>query len=745
MFDKLSKLKLLTSRFAPKPSTRVPQLIVKNAKGDLLDNVSLVDDKYLLGRGSSCNIKIDSSIISDQHLSIVRDKNQSNAYIIEDLSSNGTYRGKQKIIEKVLLCDGDKFTLGSPQREDRIVIVFRNPLPLVRKIALYGLYCASSTFILATLYVGYEWNKYDVKNIKSIAASNSGVQIYDLELKQTLTKIDLSQKVSDKKLSDFPNWFNHALLISEDKYFYYHPGVDPAGIIRAIKNNVDGGDTQGASTITQQLARTLFSEVNTKNLPGKIKEAIVAFKLESTYSKDEILLSYLNRIFLGRRNGMENSAQLYFDKSIQDINLPEAATLITMLKSPGTRNPCDAGGVDGNSKKKRNVVIKQLAEAGMLKPVDADILRRSPDLPISESACNKYNKEIKAPYFNSYVEAEIKKLLGENIFKEGGITVETGIDLSMQEKAEKAFSQTINSTGNKYNFKLGAIVTLDKDTGLIKAMVGGGNYVNQPRNDAVYAQRQPGSTFKLFAYTAAIESGIPSTKAYSCNSLTWEGQYFSGCNHGSSGNTDLRTGFTRSENAIALRVAKDVGLSKVTDTARKMGIKSKLEEVPRLVLGQSLVNPLEITGAYSTIAAGGIRHQPKAILRIYDTKNCKDREPKNISTCPVLFDATKDKKDIESVLTPAVAATMTSLMRDVVTDGTGKNANIPGLEVVGKTGTTEGEGSKQNTDLWFIGFAKGKSEVTGVWLGNEDNSQMTTGTSAQAAKLWSDYMSSVYR
>jgi penicillin-binding protein 1A len=743
----------------------VPYLVVKDAKGELLDKRDLVKDEYTLGRGSDCDIKIDRGIISDRHLRIVRDKN--NAYTIEDLSSNGTYRGKGKINAATPLYNGDKFSLGSPRHDDRVVVIFNNPLPSWRKAALFGLYSASGVFIGLTLYGGYIWNKYDVKaKVISSGNRNSSVLIYDRGLKQTLTKIDSSQKVVNKKSSDFPEWFSSALMASEDASFYYHVGVDSKGIARALINNIQKKDEQGGSGISQQLARTLFPELRKekkvgnedktestskddnqnqqatqgRGIFGKIDEAIVTFKLESTYNKDEILELYLNRVPLGARNGFENAAQLFFEKSGKNLNLSEAASLIAMLQAPTDFSPCKSPGPDGLTIKQRNIVIDRLAATGIIEKVDAGTLKKSTRLPISENACKTDIQATKAPYFKSYVEKEVKRILGKKV----GIAVETGIDFDMQEKAEKAFSQTINSIGTKRNFKIGAIVTIDKDTGLIKAMVGGENYVNQQRNDAVDAQRSPGSTFKLFAYTAAIESGATPMTPYSCNPLTWDGQTFSGCNHGSSGNTDLRTGFARSENTIALRVAKAVGSSKVIETARKMGITSPLlNSEPRLVLGQSNVNPLEITGAYSTIAAEGVRHQTKAILKIYDTDNCK--EPENISTCVVIYDATKEPKDTESVLEPAVASTMTSLMRGVVTDGTGKNANIPGLEVVGKTGTAEAQGSSQNTDLWFIGFAKGKSEVTGVWLGNEDNSQLTTGTSADAAQLWKDYMSSVYR
>jgi penicillin-binding protein 1A len=741
-----SKIESISSRFGCNRVKRNPQLKILDAKGKLLSKFDLTEEKYLLGRANSCDIQIDRDFISDIHLSIVRDKHVPNGYILQDMSKNGIYQGKgeNKIEGAICLQNGDKFAIGSPQNEERIIIVFSNPLPLGKQICLYTLYGASGIVALSTLYVAIEWNRVDVKNIPSVS---SGVQVYSRDLKQTLTTRNLSQEVTDKKLDDFSPDLTNALIASEDSRFYWHLGIDPLGLGRAVVNNLSSSrDTQGASTISQQLARTLFAKqvggVLDRSGGRKIREAIVALKLESTYSKDELLRLYLNRVFLGKRQGFENTAQLYFEKSAKGLDLSEVATLIAMLPAPNKYNPCSAGGADGLSVEQRDIVINRLLKSRLITQQQYNTVTRSVYSPASKNACAKYIQETKAPYFNNYIEAEARRMLGTQRFDDGDFAIETGIDLQMQEKAELAFSQAIRSAGAKYNFTRGAIVTLDKDTGLIRAMVGGDSYEKQPQNDAVKAQRQPGSTFKLFAYTAAIEKGMLPTATYSCDPLTWKDRPFPGCNHGSSGNTSLITGFTRSENAIALRVAQDVGLDKVIGTAHKMGIKSPLEAVPGLVLGQSVVNPLELTGAYGTVASGGIRHQPKAILRIYDLRGCKDKD--NVASCRVIHDATKEAKDSESVLSPTVASTMTSLMRGVVTDGTGKNANIPGLEVVGKTGTTEMDGSKRNTDLWFVGFAKGKSEVTGVWLGNENNSQLTTGTSAQAAQVWSDYMSAVY-
>jgi membrane peptidoglycan carboxypeptidase len=266
-------------------------------------------------------------------------------------------------------------------------------------------------------------------------------------------------------------------------------------------------------------------------------------------------------------------------------------------------------------------------------------------------------------------------------------------------------------------------------------MDGGVDYQKSQFNRAVDAKRQPGSTFKLFAYTAAIAGGISPGKTYSCDPLSWGGRRFPGCGHGASGAANMYTGFTLSENVTALRIGRDIGLPKVLETAQKMGIKSQLDEVPAVILGQSVVNMLEMTGAYGSIADSGVWHKPHVIKRVYDTSNCN---LKQIKTCRVMYDHAKDGQSSRRVLPVGIADTLTTMMRGVVTNGTGKNAAI-GLGEVGKTGTTD-----DNVDLWFIGFIPSKNVVTSVWLGNDDNSP-TKGSSAQAAQLWGNYMGSVYR
>uniref|UniRef100_UPI00286E259A transglycosylase domain-containing protein n=1 Tax=Chamaesiphon sp. VAR_69_metabat_338 TaxID=2964704 RepID=UPI00286E259A len=576
-------------------------------------------------------------------------------------------------------------------------------------------------------------------NVNPLPDANGPVMVYAEGMEEPLRPPKVGAHKDLATLTDFSPYLPKALIASEDSRFYWHFGVDPWGVGRAlVVSRQKGKLTQGASTLTQQVARSLFrSYVGSEdNLPRKMREAVVALKLEATYSKDKILLTYLNRVFLGEdAHGFEDAAQHYLGKSARDLTLPESAMLVGILPGPNMFNPCveDKQGRKGTRAiERRNLVLTRMLETGVITQAEAREARRS-TLNYREEACTP-TSNTKAPYLYTYVFEELQEILGVETAKEGNFAIETGLDLNMQAKAETALRQSVAAAGSSYRFSQGSIVTLDRDTGIVKAMVGGINYQKSQFNRAVDAQRQPGSTFKLFGYAAAIEGGISPGKTYSCDPLAWGGRTFPGCNHGASGAANMYTGFTLSENAIALRVARDIGLPKVMETARKMGVKSPQDEVPALVLGQSVMNVLEMTGAYNAVADRGIWHRPRVIKRVYDTSNCS---LKQIDKCRVMYDATKDPQS-KRVLAASVADTLTTMMRGVVTNGTGKNAAI-GLGEVGKTGTTN-----DNVDLWFIGFIPAKNVTTGVWLGNDDNSP-TKGSSAQAAQLWGNYMGSVYK
>ncbi|HEY9906232.1 MAG TPA: transglycosylase domain-containing protein, partial [Thermosynechococcaceae cyanobacterium] len=535
-----------------------------------------------------------------------------------------------------------------------------------------------------------------------------------------------------KGLKDYSSYLPLAVLASEDSRFYSHLGIDPIGIARAVVTNVKGGEIrEGASTVTQQLARSVFrSYVGSEDSAGrKLREAIVALKLEFDYSKDFLLLTYLNRVYMGYGNfGFEDSAQFYFGKSARDLSLGEAATLAGILPAPNSYNP-----VQNYDKaiEQRNGVLDRMTELGMISADEANKARRS-RIEVNPKAKEELSKLI-APYYYSHVFNELQELLGERLAAEGNFIVQTALDIPTQAKAEASLRDAVESTGANAGFTQGAIVTVDSKNGEVVALVGGVDYKKSQFNRAT-AYRQPGSTFKMFAYTTALEQGFSSGATFSCAPLNWGGQYYEGCRAGGGGMT-IATGLALSENVIALRVAQEAGLDKVVSAARRMGVRSKLNSVPGLVLGQSEVTPLEMAGAFNVLANHGVRNPPRAIRRIYDGGECKD--PNNYTTCRLMYSNDKDAERNQVVVQPAIADRMTVLLQGVVQGGTGRPAAI-GRGEAGKTGTTN-----NNVDLWFIGYIP-DGLTTAIWLGNDNNSP-TGGSSAVAADLWRTYMGQVAR
>jgi penicillin-binding protein 1A len=717
---------------AIRKGARVPELWIWDGNADKPEVFPLVGDRYVVGRSSkSSDIVVRNPIISHVHCSLHRDRKNPRSFTIKDeQSTNGIYRGRRRL-KSFALFHGDTIALGPPELEAAVRVKYYNPPPIWVKLFRYSLFGTTGIFALVALLIGYEWSKVPVRPLPS--GVTGPVIIYAGDEETPLSSIQKSAHRELDNLEDFSPYLPQAVIASEDSRFYWHIGVDPLGIARAVIVNYQGqGIRQGASTLTQQLARSLFSEVGRENTAGrKLREMFVALKLEAFYSKNEILKTYLNRVYLGTGNyGFDDAAQFYFEKSAKDLTIAEAATLVAMLPAPNSYNPVQDY---DTALQLRNRVITRMANLGMISAEEADRARRS-RIEVSPKAREALSNII-APYFYGYVFEELRSLLGEELAKEGNFIVETALDLDMQAKAEEQLRNAVNSNGSRSNYSQGAIVTLDTRTGAILALTGGVDYKQSQFNRATQAQRQPGSTFKVFAYAAALEQGVSPNHTYSCDAVRWDGQTFKPCER-SSGAIDMYRALAQSENAVALRVAKDVGLNNLVDMAHRLGINSKLTTSPGLVLGQSEVNVLEITGAYGAFANRGVWNRPHAIKRILDGSDCQDFN--NLRTCREIYSQEKDGTVSKQVISPAVADTMTDLLQGVVQGGTGKSANI-GWREAGKTGTTD-----DAVDLWFIGYVRSRDLVTGVWLGNDDNSP-TSGSSAQAANLWGDYMREIVR
>jgi penicillin-binding protein 1A len=721
------------SQLALKPNARVPELWVQDADAPKAEIFPLLGDRYVLGRSSkSCDIVVRNPVVSQIHLSLARDQQRPRSFVLKDENStNGIYRGRRRI-NALPLRHGDTFTLGPPELAAAVRIQYIDPPPWYMKAIRYSLYGAGGLTGLVALLIGIESSKFSVRPLPE---ASGPVVVYANDLETPLRRPRTEAHVDMQRLSDFSPYLPKALMASEDSRYYWHLGVDPVGTLRAVLINTKKGQIrQGGSTLTQQVARSLFRNyVGTEDSVGrKLREAVVALKLETFYSKDQILLTYLNRVFLGVDTyGFEDAARHYFGKSAHDLNLSEAATLVGILPAPNTFNPCQSY---DTAIKRRNLVLGRMVSLGWINQEEAREARRS-RLDVRSNACEPI-KNTKAPFAYAYVFDELQQVLGEDLAKEGNFIIETSLNLKMQQQAETSLRSSVSNAGGTYRYSQGALVTLDSSTGEIRALVGGVDYQQSQFNRATDAQRQPGSTFKLFTYTSAIEQGISPRKFYSCAPLTWQGQRYRGCERAGGSGVDMATGLALSENVVALRVAQEVGLERVVDMARRLGIKSKLNPVPGLVIGQSEVNVLELTGAFGAIANRGMWHRPHIIKRVFDSSVCRDRTQPE--TCRVIYAYGEDAEASKRVLQPGVADTMTDLLQGVVQRGTGKSAAL-GLGEAGKTGTTN-----DNVDLWFVGFIPSQQIVTGIWLGNDNNSP-TRGSSAQAAQLWGNYMRQVVR
>ncbi|ACB53495.1 penicillin-binding protein 1B [Crocosphaera subtropica ATCC 51142] len=709
-----------------KKGAKVPEIRVKESPKEKLITYALIGDRYIIGRSSRhTDIKILHPIVSQVHCSLHRDQKNPRHFIIKDENStNGVYLGKRRV-KNLSLRHGDTLTFGPPELKDLATLTYHNPPPKWMQWLRYGFYGTGSLITLLIAWLLWETSKITVRPLPS--GVSGPVVVYARDGETPLSPLSDDPHHEIDRLKDFSPHLTQAVIASEDSRFYWHFGVDPYGILRAMVVNLkDDGIRQGASTLTQQLARSLFPEVGRENTAQrKIREMIVALKLEAVYSKDFLLKTYLNRVYLGVGNyGFEDAAQFYFDKSATELDIAEAATLVAMLPAPNLYNPVQDY---DTSVQLRNRVIDRMATLRMISPEEAARARRS-RINISPEA-RKALANSKAPYFYAHVFQELRQLLGTEIAKEGNFIVETGLDLNRQALAEKKLLEAVKTQGATYGFSNGAMVTLDTRTGEILALVGGTDYKQSQFNRVTQAKRQPGSTFKLFAYAAALEKGISPGKSYSCGGIRWQGQAYKPCER-SSGATDMYGGMAQSENTIALQVAREAGLNRVVDVAQRLGVHSELQAVPGLILGQSEVSVLEMTGAYAAVANDGLWQRPHAIRRILDGGDCTNNE--DWRTCREIYNFQTDNSARQQAISPQVAQTMTSMLRGVISNGTGRAASV-GLGEAGKTGTTD-----RAVDLWFIGYIPRKHLATGVWLGNDDNSA-TKGSSGQAAALWGNY------
>ncbi|MCW2348710.1 transglycosylase domain-containing protein [Sphingobium sp. B12D2B] len=484
--------------------------------------------------------------------------------------------------------------------------------------------------------------------------------------------------------SQIPEVMTRALVSVEDKRFYMHPGVDPIGVARAAwvgyVRRGEGRRLQGASTITQQLARNIFLN-NSYSAGRKLREMILALAMERKFSKSQILELYLNKVYFGGgAYGVDAASRKFFNHPATTLSLEEAAIIAGLVKAPSHYSPtADADAAAGRAR----VVLDVMAANGDLTSAE----RAAADLDSVRLVPEKAQDSVR--YFTDWVLPQLDTLIDE---REQPLDVYTTLDPRMQRAAVAALK------GHVPGGAQGALVSLDRD-GAVRALVGGLDYVSSNYNRATVAQRQPGSAFKLFVYLSALEAGYtPETRVVD-SPVTINGWSPRNDNRRNVGEIDVRTAFAYSINTIAAKLGMEVGFSTVADMARRFGISTTINTHPSMVLGTSEVHLIDMTQAFASVARKGVAVRPYGILKVTTADGT------------TLYEHEDDTSRV--LVAPWVAAGMTDLMQTAVNTGTGRAAQI-GRPVAGKTGTTT-----SNKDGWFVGFSSGLT--TGVWMGRDDN------------------------
>lgn len=556
------------------------------------------------------------------------------------------------------------------------------------------------------------------------------------------------------RLQDIPKHVRDAVVITEDRRFYQHSGIDYFRIFGAAMRNLRaGGYAQGFSTITMQLARNVFPDriSREKTILRKVKEARVARAIERRYSKDKILELYLNQVYLGNgAYGVETASQRYFGKPVRDVTVAEAAVLAGLLKGPERYNPRRFA---DRAIQRRNTVLELMRRSGAISDADASLAKAYP-LQLAERS----ESGDVAPYFVEWVRQELEEHFGKRLYDEG-LKVYTSLDVDMQSAAERALENQLQAieAGRHGAYKhltyeaylarsaeggergaanspylQGAFVAIDPRTGAVRAMVGGRDFGDSKFNRAVQALRQPGSTFKPIVYATAIHEGFGPSQIIDDSPLSLDqvsGEAWTPQNYDLKfqGNMPLRRALYQSRNIPAIRTGMALGTGNVIGMARRFGITTPIPPYPSIFIGSADVYPVQMIGAYSVFANLGLRTTPHAILKVENADG------------KLLW---KPNPDRDAVLSPEEAWLMVSMMKDVVVRGSAARIWANGFRVPagGKTGTTN-----DGADVWFIGYTA--DLVAGVWMGFDRPQKIKA--NAQGGELaspaWAAFMTEVYR
>jgi penicillin-binding protein 1A len=560
-------------------------------------------------------------------------------------------------------------------------------------------------------------NLPDVRQLRNFFPSET-TYIYDIKGK-LLTSVHGEANREVVPLDKISPNLKRAVLASEDGHFYNHHGINPTGIGRAIVvNSIAGGVKEGGSTITMQLVKNIFLSQK-RAFTRKIAEAVLAIRLEQILSKDQILEMYLNQVYWGHNNyGVQTAARSYFNKSAEYLNLGESAMMAGLIQAPEEFSPFASMKL---AKQKQKEVLGRMLDLNWITQQEYDGALKQ---EIKLGKIRSFQGSA-LPYVTNTVAQELAKKFGREALLKGGMRVQTTVDAEFQKMAEQTvvkWHDRLRGQGLSKNQI--ALVAIDPRTHFVKALVGGVDPKISEFNRATQAQRQPGSSFKPFVYYAAFASGrfAPDSTVVDApvSYRDGDGWYFpKNYDGGFSGAMSIRTALAQSRNIPVIKLGKAIGMNKVVETCRTLGIMSPMEPVTSLPLGAIGVTPLEMASAYATFANYGWQSPPTVIARITD------------SSGNVLLDNTPKP---QLVLDPWASAAIINVMQSVITDGTGKNAAI-GRPAAGKTGTTSSE-----KDIWFVGTVP--QLTTAVWVGRDDNKQLASGATGgvMVAPIWRDFM-----
>ena len=548
-------------------------------------------------------------------------------------------------------------------------------------------------------------------------------QIKDFHHRGSITLLSSKKKIIQKigplnqkgiKANEIPKNIEKAFISAEDRRFYSHQGLDFIGIGRALITNFQNREfKEGASTITQQLARMVFLNQN-KTLSRKLKEVALALKIDHNFPKKKILEYYLNNVYLGSNAyGVTDAAWIYFSKTPKQLKIDEAALIAGLAPAPSLYSPLVNPQL---AIKRRNIVLERMRNENYISQTELD---KNKIKPLNlKSGTPKY-LESTAPFFTNWVYQKLPEILTKRELEIGGLTIITSLNNQWQSAAKELITN--------YSAKdiEGAIISIEPSTGLVRALVGGKDFKNNQFNRVTQALRSPGSTFKLFIYASALSNGIEPEETFIDLPKCWEDYCPKNFNDKYLGRISLVKAFTSSSNIVAVELLDILGFKKVITTANKLGIGQiqKLEEYLPLAVGAYGETLINMTSAYATITNRGIYNIPSPIEKIIGPNN------------KVIWRYDSENRKDNQVITKKVADTLNWILQQAVRDGTGNEAYLPTRSVAGKTGTSDG-----NRDLWFIGSLP--QLTTGVWFGNDYNKE-TIMNSGNAAWVWKKYIQKI--